>query len=336
MKKLRSCTKNNTLAFYFNPFMISFLRLLFFLLVSTKLFSQTLAESRVFFLDSTETESSAENYKYIRIVEDYDTAKKSYLYKEYYKSKVLKSIGTTLDRDVIRREGQFISYYENGNKQSTVNFTKTKKSGKEFNWYENGNIKSEIEYYENKKGDIEYKINNFWNPQKEQTITDGNGDYFDVEEHCEESGKIKNGLPDGIWKGKNLKKKSTFIENYEGGKLVSGITIDSLNSEHPYTIKNQPPSPKRGINSFYSYVGKAMYIPNSARNKVYGKLYLTFVVDKEGNLVEPKIIKGLGYGLDESAINVIKGAKKWIPGTIRGVPVRVLYSLPITIAKNGY
>ncbi|OXA79879.1 Antitoxin component YwqK of the YwqJK toxin-antitoxin module [Flavobacterium aquidurense] len=313
-----------------------FLRILFFLLISTNLFSQSLAESKVTFLDSCWTESSAENYKYIRIVEDYYTDKKLYVYKEYYKSKVLKSIGTTLDRDVIRKEGQFISYYENGNKQSNVNFVKTKKSGKEFNWYENGNIKSEIEYFENKKGDTEYKINNFWNPQKKQTIADGNGDYSDTEEHSEESGRIKNGFPDGIWKGKNLKMKSTFTENYENGKLISGVTIDSLNVEHPYTVKNQPPSPKKGINSFYSYVGKSMYIPNEARNKVYGKIYLTFIVDKEGNLVEPKIIKGLGYGLDENAISLIKGAKKWIPGTIRGVPVQVLYSLPITIAKNGY
>lgn len=313
-----------------------FLRTLFFLLLSTKLFAQSLSESKVTFLDSCWVEGSAENYKYIRIVEDYYTDKKSYLYKEYYKSKALKSIGTTLDRDIIKKDGQFISYYENGNKQSKVNFANTKKSGKEFNWYENGNIKSEIEYFENKNGDIEYKINNFWNSKKEQTIADGNGDYADTEEYSEESGKVKNGFPDGIWKGKNLKTKSTFTENYENGKLVSGVTIDSLSIEHPYTVKNQPPSPKKGINSFYSYIGKSMYIPIEARNKVYGKMYLTFIVDKEGKLVEPKIIKGLGYGLDESAISVIKGAKKWIPGTIRGVPVRVLYSLPITIAKNGY
>jgi TonB family protein len=77
-----------------------------------------------------------------------------------------------------------------------------------------------------------------------------------------------------------------------------------------------------------------MYIPLEARNKAYGKIYLTFIVDKDGSLVEPKILKGVGYGLDEIAILAIKNAKKWNPGTKRGIPLRVLYSLPITIAKN--
>jgi antitoxin component YwqK of YwqJK toxin-antitoxin module len=310
------------------------LNVFFFLFISIKLFSQSLTESKVTFFDSCWTESSAENYAYIRIVEDYYTDKQSYTYKEYYKSKVLKSIGTSLDRNINIPDGQFISYYENGNRKSTVTFANKQKTGKEFNWYENGNIKSEIEYFENKKGDTEYKINNFWNSEKEQKVLYGTGDYSEASENYEESGKLKNGLPDGIWTGKDLKDKSSFTENYENGNLVSGITIDSLNIEHPYTVKNQPPVPKKGMNSFYSYVGKAMYIPTAVQDKVYGKIYLTFIVDEEGNLVEPKILKGLGYGLDENAIKVIQGAKKWNPGISRGIPVRVIYSLPITIAKK--
>jgi TonB family protein len=78
-----------------------------------------------------------------------------------------------------------------------------------------------------------------------------------------------------------------------------------------------------------------MHIPPQVRNKVYGKIYLTFTVDEEGNLIEPKVVKGLGYGLDESLIKAIKSVKKWNPAIIRGIPVPVLYSLPITIAKKG-
>ena len=311
-----------------------FLRVLFFLLISTKLFSQSLTESKVIFLDSSWIESTAENYKYFRIIEDYYSNKKSYVYKDYYKSKAVKAIGTSIDKDIIKPDGQFVTFYENGNKKSIVTFTDKKKSGKEFNWYENGNLKSELEYFENKKGEVESKINNYWNPQKEQTVTDGNGEYLDISEYGEEGGKIKNGLPDGIWKGKFFKSKAIFTENYENGKLISGVTTDSLNIEHPYTIVDQRPSPKKGIDSFYSYVAKSMYIPMEARNTVFGKIYLTFIVDKDGTLVEPKILKGLGYGLDDSAIRVIKNAKKWNPGIRRGIPVRVLYSLPITIAKK--
>ena len=74
-----------------------------------------------------------------------------------------------------------------------------------------------------------------------------------------------------------------------------------------------------------------MHIPALARNKVSGKIYMTFIVDEEGNLVEPKVIKGVGYGLDENAIKLINEAQKWNPGIYRGIPTRVLYKLPITI-----
>ena len=256
--------------------------------------------------------------------------KESYTYKDYYKSGKLKFIAVTLNRDVMINEGQAVSYYENGNKKYTVNYVKDKKSGREYNWYENGNIKSEIDFSEDKKAREEGKINNFWNPEKERIVADGNGYYSDKSENSEQSGQIKNGVPDGTWTGKDFKKKSSFIEMYKNGELVSGVTTDSLNTKHSYGTKYLRPSPKNGINSFYSYVGKSMRIPFEAR-KVSGKIYMTFIVDEEGNLMDPKVLKGVGYGIDENAIQLIKEAQKWNPGKIRGIPVRALYKLPITI-----
>lgn len=311
------------------------LRTFFIILISTKSFCQTtVPASKMTYLDSTWAESTENNYKYIRIVDEYYSDKKVYIFKEYYKSKVLEMIGPSLDRDVLKREGQFVYYYENGNKKSTVNYLNNKKNGKEFNWYENGTLKSEFEYFTNKDNEADYKLNNYWNDQKEQKVISGNGDLDYKDEYIEEGGKVKDGFRDGIWKGKDIKLKATFTENQQNGKLVSGISIDSLNIEHPYTVLSKAPEPKKGINSFYCYVGKSMYIPIEARNKAYGKIYMTFVVDKDGTLIEPKILKGVGYGLDEIAILAIKNAKDWNPGTKRGIPVRVLYSLPITIAKN--
>ncbi|PBJ13173.1 energy transducer TonB [Flavobacterium sp. ACN6] len=308
------------------------LRLAFLLLISSKAFSQKqAAANKLIYLDSMWVPSDPENYKYTRLIEEYYSDKKSYVYRDYYKSGKIKYIANTLDRDIIINDGQSVSYYENGNKKFTVSYVKTKKSGIEFNWYENGDIKSEIEYFENKKGITQFKINNYWNSQKERTIIDGNGDYENSNENHEESGKIKNGQPDGKWQGKDFKRKSSFTEKYENGKLIFGVTTDSLNQGHSYSVKHQQPVPKNGINSFYSYIGKSMRIPSEARNKVSGKIYMSFIVDEEGNLVEPKVLKGVGYGLDENAIQLIKDAKKWNPGKNRGIPVRVLYKLPITI-----
>lgn len=311
--------------------------LLLFLSLLTRSFSQIgTPASKIIYLDSTWIESTEDNYKYIRVVEEYYSNKDLYAFKDYYKSKVLKTIGFTTDKDILKLKGQLVNYYENGNRKSTVNYLENKKTGKEFNWYENGTLKAELEYIPTKnEGDLNFKVNNYWTEEKEHKVISGSGDLYYKDEYTEESGKVKNGLPDGIWKGKNLKGKYSFTENYENGKFVSGISVDSLNIEHSYNVIKKSPEPKNGMKSFYSYVSKSLYIPAEARSNVSGKIYLTFVIDEDGNLTEPKVIKGVGYGIDEKAIRVIKNAKKWNPGTKRGIPTSARYSLPITIVKNG-
>ena len=309
---------------------------IFFLSLTIKSFSQTsLQLDKIIYLDSTWTETTGEDYKYIRIVKDYYVPKKSYLIKDYYKSKSIQMIGTSLDKDIIKEDGQFIYYYENGEKKLLVTYSKGKRSGKAFNWYENGNLNSELEYFEDQDGKEYHKINNYWNLEKEQKVTDGNGDYENRNEIYEEHGKIKNGFHDGTWEGKYFKNNFTFIENYENGKLISGVSTDDQNIKHNYTIVNESPEPYKGIKSFYNYIGRSFQIPIEDRNKTFGKIYLTFIVDKDGNLVEPKIIKGLTDGINKNAISVIMRAKKWKPGVLRGIPVRTQYSLPITVKGNN-
>lgn len=312
------------------------LRVFFLFVLSSKLFAQTTtAADKVIYLDSTWAETTTDNYKYIRVIKEYYAAnKKTYTIKEYYKSKNIKLIGSSSDRDVIKQEGPFVTYYENGNKKLTVTYINKNKTGKEYNWYENGSLKSELEYFQNKKGAVEFKVLNYWSPQKQQTVTNGNGSIEDKNDKLERSGQIKEGLPEGIWTGKNLTNKYSFTEQYEKGILKSGTSIDSLNVQHSYKVVFEKPVPKNGINSFYRSVSQNMIIPVEARNKVFGKIYISFVVDLEGNLVEPKILRGIGHGLDLNAITALAAAGKWIPGQERGIPVRTIYSIPITIAKN--
>lgn len=305
------------------------LRVFFFLTISTKLFSQTsISNDKVVYLDSTSLETIPENYVYIRVIKDYYSEnKKTYIVKDYYKSKTLRMIGSTSDRDILKEEGAFVYYYENGNKKLAVNYSKRKKTGKEFNWYENGNPKSELEYFE-EKDEVLFKVNSFWTPEKEQTVINGNGEINDINEDVEQSGKIKDGFPDGIWTGKGVKSQYTFTESYENRKLKSGTSIDSVNIGHHYEIVFQKPLPKSGMESFYRYISKNI---DTSKNLNLGKIYISFVIDKEGNLIEPKILMGLGYDLNVQATTLITKAEKWNPGLIRGMPTRVSYTLPITV-----
>lgn len=64
-----------------------------------------------------------------------------------------------------------------------------------------------------------------------------------------------------------------------------------------------------------------------------GKIYLTFIIDKEGKVIEPKVIQGIGYGADEEAIKVLSSYRNFNPKEIRGIKVNSTYSLPIHLSS---
>ena len=84
-----------------------------------------------------------------------------------------------------------------------------------------------------------------------------------------------------------------------------------------------------GMDKFYSYVGKNYQTPEEEGLK--GKVYVTFVVEKDGSLTDIKVIRDIGYGTGKEAIRVLNKCPRWNPGEQNGKKVRVLYSLPITI-----
>lgn len=84
-----------------------------------------------------------------------------------------------------------------------------------------------------------------------------------------------------------------------------------------------------GIEKFYKFVGNNYKTPEEEGLK--GKVYVTFVVEKDGSLTDIKVLRDIGYGTGAEAIRVLKKCPKWTPGEQNGKKVRVLYSLPITI-----
>lgn len=84
-----------------------------------------------------------------------------------------------------------------------------------------------------------------------------------------------------------------------------------------------------GIEKFYKYVGKNFNVPEVEGLK--GKIFVTFVVEKDGSLTDIKVLRDVGYGTDKEALRVLKNSPRWVPGEQNGKKIRVLYSLPITI-----
>lgn len=311
--------------------------ILFLLLVFTCSFSFSQnIEDKTIYLDSLWKETPQGNHKYYRIIKAFNIDKDSYQITDYYKSGRIQMEGTYTDKNAISKIGEFIYYYENGNKQCLINYGKTGAIGKYSSWYEDGNKKIEGEYLENKAGiTSELKINHFWNIRGKQTVIDGNGHLEEEDKNSYSKGNIKNGLRDGVWIGSNKTMNFSYTETYEDGTLISGQSIDSDNKKHNYSAIETKPIPTKGIEDFYQYIGKNFKVSRiSIKNNIYGKLISTFVVEKDGSIADIKIIKSLGYGLDEELIRVLSKCPAWIPGEQRGIKVRVLYSIPISIQKR--
>ncbi|NLR90148.1 MULTISPECIES: energy transducer TonB [Flammeovirga] len=98
-----------------------------------------------------------------------------------------------------------------------------------------------------------------------------------------------------------------------------------------FEIVEDPAGFPGGMGKFYKWVGKNMKYPSQAKRMgVEGKVYVQFVVDKDGSLTDIKVVRGIGAGCDEAAINVLKKAPKWKPGKQRGRAVKQRMVLPIS------
>lgn len=75
---------------------------------------------------------------------------------------------------------------------------------------------------------------------------------------------------------------------------------------------------------------RSIRYPEIARKAgIEGRVFVQFVVDEKGNVVDPVVTRGIGGGCDEAALEAVRKAK-FKPGKQRGRPVKVQYSLPVT------
>ena len=147
---------------------------------------------------------------------------------------------------------------------------------------------------------------------------------------------------------------ATNVENRNAGDVISeGVGTPGLNSsatgtgatETPNTVDigtsivnttalDKMPEFPGGIKKFYNYVGNNFEKPDIDDLSTF-KVYVSFVIERDGSMTDIKVIKDPGYGLGKEAIRVLKSLKtKWSPGMIDSKPVRTSYTLPISVVTN--
>lgn len=114
-------------------------------------------------------------------------------------------------------------------------------------------------------------------------------------------------------------------------------TQPSSETDNPVFLEIEVPAqPKGGYPSFYKYIAQNLKYPEEARKAgIEGRVFLQFIIRKDGSITDVSLLKGIGHGCDEEAIKVVQNAEKWIPGTQRGEPVNVRMSIPIVFKLSG-
>ena len=104
---------------------------------------------------------------------------------------------------------------------------------------------------------------------------------------------------------------------------------DTTSTSSTFQFTDQPPEFPGGEDLMMEFIGKNIRYPTEAKvNGISGRVYVSFVVDTSGNVVDVKMLRGIN-GLNEEAMRVVKSMPKWKPGSFGGKIVSAQYTLPI-------
>lgn len=317
--------------------MPKFLITISFLVLSAFCFAQK--HNDYFLKNNGEQVDNIDSADFIRIVSEPDSSSKLFNVLELFKSKKRKLIGKSSRIDPPSYEGQVITYFENGHKESISNYVNGLISGLQYQYYPNGKlyIVNEFPVRGKRKMEIPYTplVMECYDSIGTKLISEGNGYFIGYDEefkNIEWKGKITNGERDSTWTGSNLIAKVSFIENYNNGKLLNGYETDlqegvSVSYTNPMEI---PPQCRGGIRTFYKYIYENLKYPKTAiENKTFGKLLITFIVERDGSITNAVVLRGVGDGIDEEGLRIIKNSPKWFPGFQNGHAVRTSFTIPI-------
>ena len=108
------------------------------------------------------------------------------------------------------------------------------------------------------------------------------------------------------------------------------------NQAEKFTVVEQQPQFPGGMDALMQYLSSAIVYPEkAARQRIEGRVIVSFTVSENGDVSNPKILKGIGAGLDEEAVRIVTKMPRWEPGIQGGEAVAVQYNLPVTFQLTG-
>ncbi|MBO5058551.1 MAG: TonB family protein [Prevotella sp.] len=111
---------------------------------------------------------------------------------------------------------------------------------------------------------------------------------------------------------------------------------DTARSEKTYDVVETMPEFSGGTGEMMKYLVKNIRYPKEMEEqKVEGRVIVTFVVRKNGEITDAKVVKSVHPQLDAEALRIINGMPNWTPGMQNGKPVNVKFALPVSFKLDS-
>lgn len=267
--------------------------------------------------------STAIAFKYLYKIEAPLSNDTSYSF--YCKTNILRS--KELRTKFGMREGMCFYFHPNGQLKEKILFRDGLESGLSTELFWSGRAKITRMYLSKdqiqNKTPFRYLIVNSWDSLGNQQVKNRNG-YF--KDRFEE-GKVKDGLRDSTWVTNDPKGK--IYEEFRMGEFVAGKR-DIEGKTIQYTEYEVAASPVGGLPSVYRFIGEKLRYPAKARRMgAEGKVFVEFVINRDGSIDNVKVMRGVEKTIDQEAVRVVRLLEKWNPAYFRGLLVRQKFVLPI-------
>lgn len=208
--------------------------------------------------------------------------------------------------------GQCTWYYPNGIKKEEGNYVENRKVGLFKTYYNTGNPNAIVRYEDEK-----VKYLQVWTPGGEELLDQGTG-FVDA----------KYNLDDG---------KYASYKEIKDSVLVGSFFIRKERQDTIYLVTEHTAEYAGGMPGFYRELGKSLkgkYPKMARRLGVEGRVFIEFVIDKEGRMVDKRVLKGIGAGCDEVAMETFSNMNRWNPAVHHNRKVRQLLVLPVVFRLN--
>lgn len=251
---------------------------------------------------------------------------------------------------VYSQTDSLINYYNNGNIESIVHYKKGVRDGGAKFFWENGNIKQELTYFNgrvdgmvrnyNERGILQETFSIENNKREGPTsFFDSTGTYLEDKSYTD--GKLdvekepltyskpeKNNLVENKPKQTKQETEKKLKQKVSSGQSLPPMIEEERNLEEDpafYLSVEVMPEPIGGLKAIYK---KVAYPKRAKENHIEGTVTIRAFIDRDGEVLDAQVVKGIGYGCDESA-RLAVFYHRFSPGLQKGQRVKVQMDIPI-------